>query len=69
MESAGFYTSRTWLKKHFRATETCGAINEDVIVWEVEGLEGPLKSITLSVERPEVYRNKAVWIAMYMANT
>ena len=31
----------TWLEKHFRATETFGAINDDVFVWEVEGHESP----------------------------
>ena len=47
MESAGFYTSRSWLEKHFQATETLGAINDDVFVWELEGLEGPYRVHTL----------------------
>ena len=33
VESAGFFTRRTWLDKHFHATETFGAINDDVSVW------------------------------------
>ena len=32
LDSAGFCSSGTWLDKHFHATETFGAINEDVSV-------------------------------------
>ena len=35
VEPAGFFTNETWLDKHFHATETFGAINDDVSVWEV----------------------------------
>ena len=33
LESAGFFTSGTWQEKHFHATETFSAINDDVSVW------------------------------------
>ena len=33
VESAGFFTRGTWLDKHFHATETFGAIDDDVSVW------------------------------------
>ena len=33
MKSTGFLANDTWLEKHFHATETFGAINDDVSVW------------------------------------
>ena len=33
VESACFLTSGTWLEKHFHATDTFSAINDDISVW------------------------------------
>ena len=46
VDSAGSFTSETWLEQHFRATETSGA-NSDVAVWELASL--------LLVSRFELY--------------
>ena len=35
VESAGFCTSETWLEQYLHASETFGANNDDVFVWEL----------------------------------
>ena len=63
VESAGYFINEIWLDRHFNATETFGAHNDDVF-----RLGTRMSPISLSVAAANEYA-QAAWVATYVTGT